>query len=196
MNDDQLADALEDAMQRLPAAAGDRGSGMHTAVVGTADGDLRVMVLRDFDAATRTLRFHSDVRAPKVAVINDDPAVSILCYDRRAKVQLRCRGRARIESDGPDADAGWAGSDNYARRCYLAPHPPSTPSPTPTSNLPPDVEGAKPDDERVAQGRENFAVILVELDEIDWFHLAQEGHRRARFRWDDQGMIEGIWLTP
>ncbi|HCY02993.1 MAG TPA: flavin-binding protein, partial [Erythrobacter sp.] len=62
---------------------------MHSPVVATADADARVMVLRAFDADSWLLRFHTDVRSPKVAVIETDSRIGVLAYDRQAKIQLR-----------------------------------------------------------------------------------------------------------
>ncbi|NNC47984.1 MAG: flavin-binding protein [Sphingomonas sp.] len=164
---------------------------MHVPVVGTADGDMRIMVLRDYDPETRTLRFHTDARSPKVATIEADPAMGVLFYDKAAKVQIRCRGRGRIERTGAIADAAWAAGTNFAKRCYLAPQAPSSASEEPTSNLPSEYENAEPDDAAVKAGRENFSVLLIELERIDWLHLAHSGHRRAVFDGD-----AGHWVAP
>ncbi len=167
-----------DIEDRLERAANDRRSPMHTPVVATADADLRVMVLRDFDRESWTLRFHTDARAPKTSVIASGAPVGALFYDRRGKLQIRCTGRGRIEYDGPVADLAWASSDNFARRCYLG-EGPGAASSEPTSGLPPEFEGIKPTDEQLAPARGNFAVLLVEVETIDWFSLDQAGHRRA-----------------
>lgn len=186
-----LDDVRADIARRLVDAASDRSNSMHVPVVGTADGDMRIMVLRDYDPETRTLRFHTDARSPKVATIEADPAMGVLFYDKAAKVQIRCRGRGRIERTGAIADAAWAAGTNFAKRCYLAPQAPSSASEEPTSNLPSEYENAEPDDAAVKAGRENFSVLLIELERIDWLHLAHSGHRRAVFDGD-----AGHWVAP
>ena len=98
---DTLDTIREDALQRLARAASDRRSAMHTPVVATADADARVMVLRAFEPWT--LRFHTDVRAPKVAVIEAEPRIGVLFYDKAEKVQIRVRGVGRIERDSATA---------------------------------------------------------------------------------------------
>ena len=172
--------ARRDAMERLATGAANRRSAMHVPAVGTADGDIRIMVLRQFDAADWSLRFHTDSRSPKVAAIAADPAVHVLAYDADAKVQIRMRGRGEILREGPIADSAWDAADNFARRCYLA-NAPGTSSDVPTSGLPAWAEGEKPANEQLAGARQNFAVLRVVLDRIDWFMLAHEGHRRAIF---------------
>ena len=191
-----LDEVLAHAEAQLAAAGNDWRHPMHQVVVATADADQRIMVLRDYDAETRTLRFHTDARAPKVSVIAAEPAVGLLLYDHDGKLQLRCKGVARIERDGPVANAAWAAATNFAKRCYLAPQPPSSAADGPTSNLPADLEGVAPDDDRAALGRENFAVLLVTLTSLDWFSLSHEGHRRAAFRFAANGTVEASWLAP
>jgi len=187
---DALDDILEDSSRRLLQAASDRRSPMHTPVVATADADARVMVLRAF--TPWTLRFHTDIRAPKVAVIAGDPRVGVLFYDKAEKVQIRVRGRARVERDGAVADAAWAAGDNFARRCYLGEGPGSGVEAA-SSGLPAAFEGRKPTDDELLPARGNFAIMLVELTELDWFSLSQDGHRRAQF---DLASGTSRWVTP
>lgn len=191
---DSLDEIRHDCANRLIRAAHDRKSPMHTPVIVTADVDARVMVLRAFDAGQWMLRLHTDIRAPKAQAIAADPRVAVLCYDKGAKIQLRLRGHARIEADGPVADSAWAASTNFARRCYLGDGPGAGAN-GPSSGLPPEFEGVEPDEIQIIPARENFAVLLIELHEIDWLYLAHTGHQRAQFarkgdHWD------GRWVTP
>ncbi|MBW0145132.1 pyridoxamine 5'-phosphate oxidase family protein [Sphingomicrobium sp. B8] len=171
----------------------DRSRAAHTPVVGTADGDQRIMVLRAFDSDAMTLRFHTDSRAPKCAVIEQDPAVHVLIYDRDRKVQLRLAGVGSIETEGQQVDDAWSEATNFARRCYLG-SAPGAPSDIPTSGLPDHLEGVAPTDEQLVEARENFALLLVEIETIDWFFLDHHGHRRARIDLRDRG--QETWLAP
>lgn len=184
----------DDIDARLALAAKDRRSPMHSPVVATADADARVMVLRAFDAGTMTLRFHTDSRAPKASVIGEGAPVGVLLYDREAKLQIRTRGTGLIETSGPSVDAAWAESTNFARRCYLGDGPGRL-ADGPNSGLPPEFEGVEPDDVQLLPARENFAILLVTLEELDWFTLAHTGHRRAQFVRRGDGW-EGRWVTP
>ena len=174
----------------LAEAARSRHSPMHTPVVSTPDGDLRIMVLRTYDPRNRTLRFHTDLRSPKVAQLEGGATIGVLFYDRERKVQIRCRGRARIESDTPLASQAWEESTAFARRCYLGAAPGEIRE-GPSSGLPAEVEGRLPSEEDLLPSRANFAVLLVEIRSIDWYHLANSGHRRALFKGN-----EACWLTP
>ena len=185
-----LDEIRNDIAQRLADGATNRRSPMHTPVVATADADARVMVLRGFDPDSWTLRFHTDARSPKVAVIGGDPRIGVLAYDKQAKLQLRLRGTGRIVKTGSEVENAWTQSDNFARRCYLGSGP-GEQSDQPTSGLPPEFEGVEPTDDQVKPARENFALLLVQIEEADWFSLAHTGHRRALFIGD-----EGRWISP
>lgn len=194
---DGLQAVLIDIVARLTDAALNRRSPMHVPVVGTADGDLRMMVLRSCDAELSQLRFHTDARSPKVAAVGRGAPVSILAFDPQDKVQIRARGLAQAQTDGPIADAAWAAASAYARRCYLAEMAPGTPSGHPLSGLPAEVEGMRPGEEQLLPARANFAVLLVGLTRLDWLCLAHDGHRRARFeRGDPEQAWQGTWAVP
>ncbi len=194
-----LADNLDaiaaDLWARLAEAAASGRSAWHTPAVGTADGDVRIMVLRHADPAAASLRFHTDARSPKAALIGGGAPVSVLFYDAAAKLQLRCAGIGKAVSTGAPADAAWAASAASSRRCYLAELAPGTISETPTSGLPAAAEGRVPTLAESEAGRANFAVITVALTRIDWLHLAHNGHRRALFERSGDGWA-GRWVVP
>lgn len=191
-----LEDVRTDCLNRLIRAPRDRKSPMHTPVIITGDVDARVMVLRAFDAQAWRLRLHTDARAPKAQVIAGDPRIGLLFYDKGAKIQIRVRGQGAIVTTGPEVDAAWAASTNFARRCYLGDGPGSGAN-GPTSGLPAEFEGAEPDDAQLIPARENFALLLVTLTALDWLYLAHTGHVRAQFsREDAAGDWTGRWVTP
>lgn len=198
---DDLDAVLADVWQRLGRAAKDRRAAMHTPVVATVTKagipSQRVMVLRAFDRASATLRFHTDARAAKAEQVGSGSPVSILGYDAGAKRQFRLSGTARIETDTPAADRAWAEATLFARRCYLADPAPGTVSDLPVSGLAADIEGRKPEDEaEVAPGRANFALLMADIDTVEFLHLAHTGHRRAMFVRSADGLWQGQWLVP
>lgn len=190
-----LDDIEADIARRVTRAAKDRKSPMHTPVVVTSDVDARVMVLRAYDPETRTLRFHTDTRAPKVAAISADPAMAVLFYDKGAKIQIRVRGVGRVESDSVTAQRAWDNGTNFARRCYLGDGP-GTAADAATSGLPDEFEGVEPSDEQLIPARENFAVLMVELKQFDWLYLAHTGHVRAQFELGESGEWSQRWVSP
>jgi 3-hydroxyisobutyrate dehydrogenase len=191
-----LDDCLTDCRDRLIRAPRDRKSPLHTPVIVTADVDARVMVLRAFDATAWRLRLHTDTRAPKAGVIDADPRLAVLFYDKGAKIQIRARGAAEIAREGAEVDAAWAASTRFARRCYLGEGPGAV-SETPTSGLPAAFEGVEPDDAQLIPARENFALLRITLTALDWLYLAHTGHVRAQFVRAGEGAAwEGRWVSP
>lgn len=187
---------IQDIRDCLIRGANSRKSPMHSPVLVTADAQARVLVLRDFDQEAMILRFHTDARSPKVATIAANPAVTILAYDPDAKVQLRIGGTARIERSSEAAQAAWEASNNFARRCYLAEAAPGSLSNIPVSGLPQWADGVLPSDDQIAPARENFAILLVTICEVDWLYLAHGGHRRAHIKLDSPHQPEFSWLVP
>jgi pyridoxamine 5'-phosphate oxidase len=192
---DDLAGIEGDIWGRLVRGKADRKSPLHTPVVGTADGDLRVMVLRHVDRTAAALRFHTDLRSPKTGAIAAVPRVSLLFYDPGAKIQLRCSGDGQIGSTDAVTDAAWAASSAASRRCYLAPVAPSSGTAAPTSGLPPEYDSRLPSVAESEAGRANFATLTIILDRIDWLYLAHDGHRRALFERSGDQWSAG-WLIP
>ncbi len=193
---DQLEDVRTDCANRLIRAARDRKSPMHAPVIVTSDVDARVMVLRAFDTANWALRLHTDARAPKAQVIAADPRVAVLFYDKGAKIQIRVRGTGAVLTEGSEVDNAWAASTNFARRCYLG-EGPGAPANGPTSGLPPEFEGAEPDDAQLVPARANFALLRITITAVDWLYLAHTGHIRAQFtRAADRMEWKGRWVAP
>ncbi len=196
-----LSLSLEKAWDLLAEGASNRHSPLHMPAVGTVTADgwpsQRIMVLRSADATNRQLRFNTDGRVSKVADIGESAPVSVLGYHPEAKLQLRLAGTGEIQKDGPQADAAWEQASPYGRRCYLADPAPGSRVDEPTSGLPAEIEGQKPTAEQVVPARANFAVLLVEIERIEWLYLAHTGHRRARSTWDYQtGTWQNQWLVP
>lgn len=191
-----LDSVLADATDRLAKAVKQRRSAMHTPVVGTSDGDLRIMVLREA-TPDLTLRFHTDLRSPKCALIATGAPVSVLAYDPETRIQLRMRGEGRIEHHGATADAAWERATASSRRCYLAGTGPSAVLETAASTIPEHLRHRSPSIEETLPGRANFAVLLVEVRCLDWLQLTHEGGTRARFtRADAASPWEATWLAP
>jgi len=57
------------------------------------------------------------------------------------------------------------------------------------------VEGRKPEEADLVPARANFALVLVDVMQIDWLHLAQDGHRRAVFTLREAAWC-GEWRVP
>ena len=187
---DDLDKVRADIADRFCNAASSRKSPMHAPVVVTSDADARIMILRDFDRDNWTLRFHTDARSPKAAVIGEGAAMAVLFYDPDEKVQIRVRGLGWIETQSALTDAAWDESSNFAKRCYLG-APPGEKRAEPSSGLPDWAEGIQPTNEQLSPARKHFAVLRVTVEEADWYWLSNEGHRRALI-----GRETASWITP
>jgi pyridoxamine 5'-phosphate oxidase len=201
MTSETLEQRFLEAWALILEGATNRRSPCHTPVVATTGEEntpqQRVMVLRAADQETRLLRFHTDARAHKVHELTAANALSILLYDPQAKVQLRLSGTGRIRTDGEDIEEIWQEADRFARRCYMAEAAPGSVVSEPASGLPDWVQAIKPEEADLIPARPNFAVLLAEIDRIEWLYLATSGHRRARWDWDDETQIwRGCWLIP
>ena len=152
------------------------------ATVGARGGPhARTIVLRNINAAERSLVFHTDVRSPKIEQLREDNRVSVVFYDPSAMTQVTVLGTATVHTDDSTADAEWYSAAASSRRGYLAPQPPGTRVQQPDSNLPDSVIGRVPTEQELANARPNFAVIVVAATEIDWLKLDREANFRARF---------------
>jgi pyridoxamine 5'-phosphate oxidase len=199
MNKDDLSSVCADIWQRLVRGKADRHSPFHTPVVASVNASgvpqQRVMVLRKVDQSAGTLRFHTDVRTPKFDQLIENAAISVIGYDAGAKIQIRITGKARGTNKGMEADAAWEASTPSSRRCYLAEMSPGTQIEVPTSGLPLHVENRVPTVIETLPARRNFAVLIVDIDQIEWLYLASDGHRRAVFT-RTVDTWSGQWLVP
>ena len=116
------------------------------------------------------------------------------CGDR--KLQLRASGRARLHVSGELFETGWSLIGLGSRRCYLAPHAPTSASSQWSANLPEHLVGQTPSTESAEAGREQFAVVALEVDALDLLVVYRKGHRRARFRLRAGQLSESTWLHP
>lgn len=185
---DDLAAARAEAFALLARGVADRRHPFHTPTLATLSLDgaprARTLVLRGFDAPTRTLRLHSDARSDKVAELLREPRAALHLYDAGAQVQIRLEGTAQAHHDDALAEAAWAASRPFSRMCYAIEPAPGTPIAAPAP--------APRDD---ASGRVHFCAITFTFARMEWLWLAAGGHRRARFTWTPEGE-EATWLVP
>jgi pyridoxamine 5'-phosphate oxidase len=185
---DDLDAVRAEAFALLARGVADRRSPFHTPTLATIGLDgaprARTLVLRGFDAATRTLRLHSDVRSGKQAELSRDPRACLHLYDPGHQVQIRLEGEASLHRDDALADAAWEASRPFSRLCYGIASAPGTPVAAPP---PAPAEGA--------EGRAHFMALRLTFTRMEWLWLSALGHRRARFTWSPMGE-EATWLVP
>lgn len=140
----------------------------------------RVLTLRHADPHLRTLRFHVDRRSPKFAHWMRQPVVAAVFYDAPEKWQVRIKGVADLHVDNPIAREAWEANSPMSRRTYLTKFAPGAEIGEDDAVFPPGLEKRRPTFEESEAGYENFAVLLVDVVELDSLHLAKDGHVRYR----------------
>lgn len=161
----------------LTAATASARHPLHLATLATIDADggpqARTVVLRHVDAMRCEIRFHTDIRSPKVSAMRCDPRVALHWYDQAMRVQVRIPAVATIHHGDAIAADAWSRSAAMSRACYAAMDGPSTrlaefPS-APTAPTDGDDTGLLA-----------FAVIACRFDAVDVLCLHAVGHQRVR----------------
>lgn len=135
--------------------------------------DQRTVVLRGFDAAARTISFHTDIRSAKVGQLAACRQVSLHWYDPAARVQLRIAAVASIHHGDYRAEQAWNRSRTTSRACYTAANAPGAaveafPAAPP---IPLDADRG---------GLVHFAVVVCQFSAVEVLSLHAAGHQRVR----------------
>ncbi len=112
---------------------------------------VRTVVLRKVNVKAHTLEVHTDSRAGKLHDLQQSPNTMMHFYDQRTRTQLRLACKAQINLNNTITEQAWA---------LLAP----------TSKA-----------QYIEFDATHFAVIYLQVIEIDWLWLAREGHQRLKF---------------
>lgn len=179
---------IESAVWRgLGRATVDKHHAWRTPVLATAgaDGqvDARTVVLREVQADARMLVVYTDARAAKVAQLQAQAHCTLVMWSPSLGWQLRIRAQAAVHTDGLAVSSRWAGlRSSRAANDYLSPQAPGMPlqDTLPEPTVPPP-----------ATARGHFAVVMAQVEQIDWLELHPAGHRRARF-----APRAAEWLVP
>jgi len=195
----EYSEILNNIFQMIDHGAIDRRSPIHTPIIASIDSDgypnQRIMVLREFDAKSQILRFHTDARSPKIQEITNNNAMSILAYDPHKRIQLKLYGEGQIIKEGNAVIEAWIQTDVMGRRCYLCEPGSGTMVSQPMSGISNALQSRRPTLEESETGRKNFAVLLIKIHQIDWMHLNSQGNRAASFKKTDGGW-NGHWIIP
>lgn len=165
----------------------------HTGVIGTQfnnEVSLRTVVLRTVDPDKKEIIFYTDHRSPKIGHLSNYPQLSWLFYDPNEKVQIKLLGNVIIHHLDELSNVHWGKVGQKGRRAYQAIPAPSTSVSEPADGLAYLNQNSHHED-----GYQNFAVILTEVNYIEWLSLKDTGHRRAQFRLVDNNW-QGQWLIP
>ena len=175
----------------LSDGAINRHAPAHTPTFATSGLDghprLRTIVLRGFEAPSMQLRFHTDRRSGKIAELQTNPSAALHIYDRDQKVQLQISGRAALHVDDDVTGAAWMKSQPMSRINYQVTQAPGSVIENP--------HHAVQDPSLNTDGSENFMVVVLLIEALEWLFLDARGHRRARFTRDGK-VWSGKWLVP
>ena len=149
----------------------------------------RVLALRAARREARQLVFHTDARSDKVRDIAAEERVAVLFFDRNDAVQARFDGVARLHHADPVAAAAWREVSGLRRSACAVEAEPGSPLDA-ASRFDALPAAADPD-----AGFTNFAVLVVEVDAIDWLWLGPADMRRARFAWIGEHWASS-WIVP
>ena len=173
-------------------------SEMHQGYIATVNKDypsIRTVVLRHVNKETNSISFHTDIRSNKVNELKDNDMISMLFYDHGKKIQIKVSGIAEINHKNDKAQEAWANTRSFSKKCYIVEVAPGTHSDTPVSGYLPEHEKDLPSEEILNKGYDNFALVEIKIESIEWLYLHRHGHRRALFKRNNEELTKE-WLTP
>ena len=194
--DYSLTDLEQDCWNRLVTGATKSRNPFHTPCVATlANGEvnLRTVVLRKTLPLERELRFHTDIRSHKWTELLINPSIGALFYDSDERIQLRLKGKAFLHHTDDLTAKAWQTTSLSSRKCYLTLQSPSSFANSSTSGLPEDIEQENFTLAESEVGYENFGIVSIHVQSIDWLWLNHAGHRRAFFDYEE-GSFQ--WMVP
>ncbi len=158
--------------------------------------NIRTVVLRKVKPVEKQLAFHTDIRSGKWNDLLQQNNISWLFYDAQARIQIRLSGTAALHQDDGIAEEAWAASTMSNRKIYLGKTGPSVISLLPVSGLPAAFETNDPTQEETLPARKNFGVVVTTVTWMEWLWLNSKGHRRARFKYINDGSFSADWVIP
>lgn len=186
-----LDEVMDHAWHLLGQGVADRRHGFHHAVVASVSPNgrprARTVILRAADRNANTLRFHTDIRSQKCRDLEANSAISIVFYDTESRTQLRIEGQASLHHGDEIARQGWAAAQPMSKLTYAI-----TPEPGQLLDQP-DGHSTPPPQSDVAWAETNFVVVLVAIEQMQWFYLKQGGQLCAFF---DAGKGIASWQVP
>jgi len=154
-----------------------------------------MVVLRGINKKDKNLWFHTDIRSKKIRILKANPIASLLFYDKEEKIQLRITGKVKINYQNSIAQKSWNKTTHMSRKCYLGNEAPGSDTLSPTSGLTEEIDNHKYSIEESEIGYNNFCVVEIFIESIEWLYLAARGHRRAYFALKNSS-VEKKWLIP
>jgi pyridoxamine 5'-phosphate oxidase len=154
---------------------------------------MRTVVLRKVFPLSRTLHFHTDIRSTKWKELHINNSISCLFYDTSSRTQLRLKGKANFKFNDEMSSEAWQKTTLSSRRCYLTHSSPSSFTELPISGLSDQIEQENFTLEESEIGQQNFGIVFIQVESIEWLWLNHAGHRRAFFNYINNS---NSWMIP
>lgn len=154
---------------------------------------MRTVVLRKALPLTKELRFHTDTRSNKWKELQTNNAISALFYDASTRIQIRVKGKTILHLKDAITSEAWEKTTLSSRRCYLTEANPSSFSAIPTSGLSEAIEQENFTLAESEAGAQNFGIVSIQVESLEWLWLNHAGHRRAFF---DYVHDTKTWMIP
>ncbi|QBQ53699.1 pyridoxamine 5'-phosphate oxidase family protein [Nitrosococcus wardiae] len=197
---DNLHFILEEAWRLLQRGYQNPSSRLRTPVLATSglDGqaNARTVVLRRVEPEKRKLFINTDCRSPKYCELLADPRGTFVFFDPETKTQLRIYTEIQIHQHNELTHRAWQELPASGRKIYKTAAPPGETAPQPTSGFPMPERTHGSVDESIHTGYENFVVLEAIAKHLDWLYFSKQGHRRAGFTWDKEGLLHASWRYP
>lgn len=172
------------AWQRLTRGVHDRHAPSRHPTLATVSPDgfpqARTVVLRAADRSHQRLEIHTNLFSAKVEELRHTPVAALHIWDSGSSLQIRLLANVTIIT-GANAAAAWSAVPDRSRRAYSSDHRPGKPI-------------ASALDYEQTPDPQAFAVLRMELRQMELLHLGNQHHRRALFSRDDDWA--GQWLVP
>ena len=200
--DTSLQSVHAEIWEALRRGQHDPGSALHWPALSTVDEqgypEARTLVLRDVDAAHRTLTAYTDWRSAKVAEMRARPEAHWLFHDSDERLQIRARGATTLHHLDATCAAIWDDLDSDARLHYAAQPAPGVVTAEPTSGLPAEWIEQTPEVSELDELQTNFCVLITRVSSLEMLYLGKDRfQRRAMWRYDDMGKVgEASWIVP
>ncbi|QCB48125.1 pyridoxamine 5'-phosphate oxidase family protein [Hydrogenophaga sp. PAMC20947] len=170
--------------RELDHAVTQRGHAWRTPVLATTDTlgmpQARTVVLRAVDAGALQLRIYTDRRSAKVAELQGQAMASLVFWSSELQWQLRVSARFEVMTQGDEVNSAWERVRQTASAAdYLTPASPGSERPA-----------VAPGEGRAGTPH-HLAVLMAQVESMDWLALSRAGHQRARWQ---GGQLS--WLVP
>lgn len=170
--------SLQKCLNEIQHAINEPGDAWRLAGLGTVDArgipQARQVVLREVCPNEGHILIYTDRRSQKVTELQQQPACTLLLWCPARQQQLRLSCHARLMNDTSNHWSKIAGKTAVADYDTV-----TAPGEVLLAALQHDANSA----------RDNFAVLVLQVKEIDRLWLSKQGHRRQRLSADSDNEI-------